>query len=493
MPEGLPPPIAVAPPAAPPRPGPRPRTGIAWAVILGVTGLVAVLQAFPRTDPEEAEAVALRFLEQQVQVQYGIQGIAASVLGGDTGPTAYRGLREAMGRGPVSQRQRFAVVAGDMVGPAEARAFLEESGRVYAARGRPPQGRRSEVERVLRSLYEGAGVVHTREAVERLPAADRALLRGELGWFGDLALAPAGSPDRDGVLEPARRKARTTLAVLGAGVACLGVGVLLGILHVAFLLRGGVRLRLAPGAVPAGIHAETFAAWLVLFLGLSVGIQFLARAYAPPGWGLPLAALGFALSLSALAWPVLRGVPWAQVRADAGLVLSATPVRDVLAGIGCWFMALPLMAAALLATVALAALSRAGAAPEDPLAPTSFPTHPVAGEIAQGVPWFWIVLLASGLAPLVEETFFRGLLYRSLRDPTARMGRAGSVAIAALLSGLLFAAVHPQGLLAVPLLAAVAWPMVHAREWRGSLLAPMAVHAWHNGLATLAGFLLLGK
>ena len=45
----------------------------------------------------------------------------------------------------------------------------------------------------------------------------------------------------------------------------------------------------------------------------------------------------------------------------------------------------------------------------------------------------------------------------------------------------LFAAPHPQGLIAAPLLMALAFGFTAAREWRGSLIPSMTVHALHNG------------
>jgi membrane protease YdiL (CAAX protease family) len=107
-------------------------------------------------------------------------------------------------------------------------------------------------------------------------------------------------------------------------------------------------------------------------------------------------------------------------------------------------------------------------------------------------------LVAAGLmvmvvAPFVEEIFFRGVLYRHLRDATRARGAAASILISAAISGIVFGAVHPQGLLAAPLLAAVAWPLVHAREWRDSLVAPMAAHAAHNAIITGLAWSLLAN
>ena len=96
-----------------------------------------------------------------------------------------------------------------------------------------------------------------------------------------------------------------------------------------------------------------------------------------------------------------------------------------------------------------------------------------------------IVVLAVILAPLVEETMFRGMLYRHLREATTRWGRFGSFLASASLVSLLFAGIHPQGWKAVPALMVLALGMNLLREWRGSLLPSMMVHGIHNGLMTL--------
>jgi membrane protease YdiL (CAAX protease family) len=89
-------------------------------------------------------------------------------------------------------------------------------------------------------------------------------------------------------------------------------------------------------------------------------------------------------------------------------------------------------------------------------------------------PRFWSSVVA---APLVEETIYRGMLYRHLRDRWA-----WPIATAA--SAVLFAVAH---------LPIRRWPYVFVsgvvyallREWRGSLLAPVAAHAGANLLVVL--------
>jgi len=99
--------------------------------------------------------------------------------------------------------------------------------------------------------------------------------------------------------------------------------------------------------------------------------------------------------------------------------------------------------------------------------------------------------LACLIAPIIEETVFRGILYRHLREGTAKWRTGTSIAFSVGFNGLIFAVIHPQGLIAAPALMAVASGLSLAREWRGSLLAPITMHATNNGVLMLLLFSLL--
>lgn len=490
MPEGMP---GAAPAASAPRAGPvlpliRPRTGVAWAVIAAVFLVVQGMHLLPGDDGEGSAAVSLEMMRQGVQQQYGVAAVAEGL---GAGPAAGMQVQafEGFATGPVPQRQRHAVVVADLLGPKAARDRLDAMERLLAERKRVLGEEERRVEDALRRLYAGDARPHDPSV---LTDAERATLREGLGWFGELALAPRGSPGREAVLAPARTMATRQLLLVAAILGVLGLGLLGGLLHWILVANGSARMALAPGAAPHGIYAETFAAWIALFVGLQVGAGLLFALVAPGSGILLPGALSFLLSLSALRWPVLRGVPWSRVRADLGLFLSPTPVRDALAGVACWAMAVPVMGASLLVSLVIMAVRQAMAGEPDPFAAAPLPSHPAIEEISGGAGWAGVLFLAAVCAPLVEEIFFRGALYRHLRDATAGAGRTGSVALSAGASGLLFAAVHPQGWTFVPLLFAISWGLVHAREWRGSLVAPVTAHALHNACVTLAAYTTFG-
>jgi membrane protease YdiL (CAAX protease family) len=93
------------------------------------------------------------------------------------------------------------------------------------------------------------------------------------------------------------------------------------------------------------------------------------------------------------------------------------------------------------------------------------------------------VVYGTGIAPVAEELFFRGVLFRSLAD------RRGFW-VAAVLSGLLFGLVHlpaEGGDVADRLLLPIVMTftgigLAWIFERRGSLLAPIAAHAVFNAI-----------
>ena len=121
------------------------------------------------------------------------------------------------------------------------------------------------------------------------------------------------------------------------------------------------------------------------------------------------------------------------------------------------------------------------------------PTHPVLEELASPG-WPTLVLLfflLSVVAPIVEETMFRGVLYRQLREVFG-IPVIGGLTTAVIVS-VIFAAIHPQGPFFVPVLSALALGFCLAREWRGSLIPCMVAHGLNNFLVGLLAVFLLTR
>ena len=98
--------------------------------------------------------------------------------------------------------------------------------------------------------------------------------------------------------------------------------------------------------------------------------------------------------------------------------------------------------------------------------------------------WPWwappsFLFLSLIYAPIVEEAFFRGALYRELRRSLKWFGATVVVAVA-------FTAVHYVGTWSRLLhLLLIGFVLCVLREWRDSLAAPMVMHLALNGLPRL--------
>ncbi len=470
---------------------------LAWIVILGVAVFTIMQHRSAPADQETAQdTVGLVLVQLQGKYLVG----AAHLLAGQ-GPVLYGQAQGLLNAGTVGQRQRFVILASELAGPVEARQQLDRLDRLIEA---PPLGgpvklteRDAVVQRILHELFparlEDLDGTEAEEAaaaaVETLSPRDRETLADALGWFGEIASAPAGSPQHDAAL----RSASAVAAVLG--VAAMG-GILAGVLGLAGLvllvvlaLTGTIRSGLGSGGASHAIYAETFAIWLAAFIGLQQMTRFV-----PAELSL-LAALGaFALSLGVLAWPVVRGIPWRVVRHDIGLTLGAKPWLEPLVGVAGYLATLPLLAVGLVITLTLMAIQQAAAGEVPTFGPTGGPAHPVVVYMTGPDAWpkLQVLLLAAVAAPVVEETMFRGVLYRHLRDATGRLDLVVSVLLCTGINTFLFASIHPQGFLAVPALMSLACGMTLIREWRGTLVPSIVIHGLSNGLVMSLLWIALG-
>ena len=120
------------------------------------------------------------------------------------------------------------------------------------------------------------------------------------------------------------------------------------------------------------------------------------------------------------------------------------------------------------------------------------PAHPIITDLAQGHWWAkaQVLFVAVVAAPIVEETMFRGVLYRHLRDASARMGIVLSIVLSTFINTFVFAVIHPQGWVAMPALMALACGFTLMREWRGTVVPSMIIHGISNGLV-MTFFILL--
>lgn len=309
-------------------------------------------------------------------------------------------------------------------------------------------------------------------------------LAAQLGFFAAMLGPDAAAEAMPTLLAMVVAGSWYLLAFLGGLVSLVVLGVLLAVRKVIPVFAP------APTVHAALVLGETFALWIGLFLTLQVVagalVAALGDAVTTP------VQLGFSLcamfgSLAALAYPRLRGVSWSALRELLGLHAGRGVLRETAAGLQCYITAVPLLVAGLIVFALLSAIAEAvsGGAGE--------PSHPVV-DLLGGAGALEIVMLfalASIAAPIVEEIAFRGLLYGHLRGVVEPRIRLVSVLVAALASSVVFAIIHPQGVLFVPALGGLAVGFCLFRELRGSLIAPMVAHGVSNAVTLTIGLTIM--
>lgn len=290
------------------------------------------------------------------------------------------------------------------------------------------------------------------------------------GWSGRLALShdkPDDDQSRRRVLRSAFRVFIVMLMFFMGAIAALLAGLVLLILAIIFRAKGKLKSSMVRPGRSSLILLEAFALFLTGLITLPSIIRLFFQDF-----GLlrltviPLMALAFL-------WPVFCGLNWKTFRTAIGWRRGKGLFRETGAGIVGYIAGLPLMLAAAIITGLLIRYTGA------------VPSHPMVHEMTRG-PGYMLLwgIMACVWAPVVEETFFRGAFFGYLRQYMPW-------AVSGIVSGLLFAVIHPQGLAAVPLLAVIGFNLGAIREWRGSVIASISAHALNNGTVFVLLFLML--
>lgn len=432
---------------------PRPNwpTLAAWGLIAVVVGLIVSSDAWaPRLKPAAAtrpvDAAEIKSPQLKFLARYAM---ALRELMTPAQRADLLSRVDASARHKVD-RLRAAIVIGEFEGPAAALARLQslrssEDGPQFTADITD-----------LQLLY--------RDGAESLRPSQSRRLVDRHGFFAELALtrdSDPSDPRRKTLLDDARRTLMAAMAASGLGLLFLAVGLALFILAI-ILFRNGTLRRAYQPAPNAGPYAEAFALCLAAMIGLS-----LVGALLFPSRSLNANWLTLLFLPAAAFYLRLRGGSWSDIFTALGWRRGHGVFREIAAGLIGHIAGLPVVVLAMLVTWLLINLTG------------NNPTHPVQDmPLDSGWDLLRLFLLASVLAPLVEETLFRGALFHHLR---ARFGWWISAGIVSLI----FAAIHPQGWVAIPVLGTLAMVFAALREWRGSLIAPIAAHALNNGVMVL--------
>ncbi len=396
----------------------------------------------------------------------------------------------ALDTGSYEQRLCNAAILHEVQGPQTALDYLDELDAKVSKHDFQRSDDQVAMEASVRRLMENYRAGNSTPDV--IDAQQQQRLQDRLGFSAELLLNPpnAESPEREKL--ELQSQTAAVAAVVGLILAVLfflfGIVSLLFILT--YVLTGSSPSQFVAQNDAHNVYAETFALWLVSFFGSQflVGYFNLLKTDAQRMIANPIF---FFVSLLVLGWPVLRGIGAAKVFADIGWTPKQT-FRNTLLSIPSYAAWLPaVMVGFFIVFMLMLAAPLPTAVGE--FAVPSTPGHPIQKILSGGdtLTWATMVIAACVAAPIVEETMFRGVLYRHLRGLSMKYGKTFSILISALVNGVIFASLHPQGILAVPLLTTLAIGFSFVREWRDSLWTSILMHAFNNSMVTLVILFLL--
>lgn len=486
--------VLVTPATPPPAARPLSWSGIlAWLVVFALTTFLVVqvaLQQFVYVDLSTADATPMDLIQVQSQAKLAVgQRELGESLGVAQSESDIDTLLAAIETGIYEQRMVAAVLHNELKSPEDALAYLESVDALAEENDFEP----TDNQQRLRSTCETLFTQYQNGDLDSssLSQADQDFLKERLQWAGELALVPPESPRvelRREVVDAAKFSMLVMFGAFGAILLAVGLGFVVFIVMAIMFFTKKLGLQFSTTGTDHNIYIETFAIWMLLFFGLSIGLGLFINE---PLWQLGMQLVVFFGSLSCLLWPVIRGVPFAQVRQDIGWNFGRPLGTIGSAGVS-YLATLPLLIPGFIALVVMMSLITAAQAGGE-FARPSTPGHPIQEFVSSGDPTAMVIIFAVACiaAPIVEETMFRGVLYRHLRDWTGRWHRVASVLLSASLNAFIFASIHPQGVMGVPVLFTLAIGFSFAREWRGSLAPAMVMHFAHNFLVTCFSFVVL--
>lgn len=425
--------------------------GALWVLLLMLVA-VQVFAVFQHSrnraaDPEKQAEISDSFL---IAGRYAI-GLSEIARRFDVPDVSSAALEEAAkGMKTPADSIAFVVVAAEVAGPEAALRRIEELRGAAGINDLP-----GDPLDALAHFY--------REETSAAPGPEMIQLLNNLGWFGEYILA-----------EPIEKEAKALEAMYKA-LGILGFawsGVILGLIGAAFLsialfnlYRKNVtwRYRVSSGA-ESGDRVPYFEV-----LVLAITLLFFAPTILPRTVFSNLVSTTVVLGV-VLLWPILRIGNRRQALKGLGWTRGSGVLTEVLWGVAAFVTSIPVLFVGIVLTYHFMRLT---GAPE--------PHHPVVDFIKaaeQPARLIQLIILGAIVAPLVEETLFRGAFYHHLRGKRSPF-------IAAITTGFIFAVIHPQGWAAAPILTLIGTYWAFLREWRGSLIAPIVAHALNNGVVLL--------
>lgn len=392
------------------------------------------------------------------------------------------------------ERVREAIVHAEILkgedGVKEAERIFQEMEKEFADR---PDRLARKLEEDEQARIEAAKL--DIDALRQIYAGDKASLGDEKrqrlierhGWFAKVAMT-YGVPDTDAeraqLLAGGGALIGGIVLVLAAGLAATMGGIGCSIAMIVLIATGKIKRRFVAPAPGGSMGWEMLAAFLLAFLGFKVAASVLGAALSSGGSALPnwfaYVALGGQWMVAlAIFFPLVRGVKFGEYRKLVGWTAERGLFREIGAGIFGYLAGLPIVFGALLLSLLLNFLVHFWSGKD-----AETPENPILEIAGRGDTILLVLLftLATIWAPVVEETVFRGGVFRAMR---AHMG----FVLAAIASALVFGFMHGYPVQLLGPVIAIGFVFALIREWRGSIVGPMVAHFLNN--ATILGILFL--
>ncbi len=444
-----------------------------------------------KPDTKEAEAESEPFQEQHVSSSTELRGrllVVARSMAAPAGATAEQDL--VLGDAPLDQLAS-AIVMVNFGMKAEAGEQID-----LAAKGFDSDSGDSD-DKANDKASDAALLNATSAVVNAWPASDASahqssatessstlaapptqkqfeLLQQRLGWFGTFAQAKISADEH--ALSELQESDLKFMLVLGVALWFMGFGAC-GIAALITLIVMGLTRKIGSAITSRAntslILGETFVAWFVLFLGLQFAAMLVPVDPESP-WRLVLSGALMFVALGALAWARWRGLSMGALMDLIGLRWNQGFFQLLWKAAISYMTALPLMGLGLLIGLGMGWFFN--------VPNLGNPTHPIQELIdkANHMELFMLFALACVAAPITEEIIFRGVLYGHLRQGTNKWGVVASMIFSMVISGTIFAGIHPQGAFVAPALAGLACAFCITREWSGSVFPGMIAHGIQN-------------
>ena len=479
---------------------------IAWLMIaLAVSSLVLLVavQQVGQATEVGGDATEADLMQAEIQTKMLIgQGNIDKVLPIPKDEAPEPEIPEEVDAGCYEQRLVYASLKNEVEGPESAREYLQsldERVEKLQAEERQkdiPQEERFELTEDQRELRNAMGELLTEYEAGNFSDSgvsekSKELIKERLGFPGELFLLPEGTDQqatRDNLIGGVATSFSVMMVLMMFGLFAGVIGIGCCVMFPMMISQNRLVSYFFLSPTNHNIYIQTFAIWLVGFFGTSILMGLLELSSEA---GMLIQPVVFFGSLLCLAYPLLRGVTFRQLRYDIGWTIDRPAGDTAFAGVA-YLATLPCLIPGIVIIAIFTAI--AGYFTElHEFARQTAPSHPIQEYLSNGN-WFMILMVfvtACIAAPVVEETMFRGVLYRHLRDWSQAWARWASIAFSAALNGFVFAAIHPQGIAAIPVLMTLAICFSLVREWRNSLLTPMLMHGIHNTVVTCVSLIIL--